>query len=245
MGSIDVRILRNSELLARAAAELLERCIRRQLGQAGHCVVALTGGGTPAETYRLLSRTTLPWTAISVFQTDERPCESEPKDRSATVIEENLIGPAGVPASNWYRMPIAPTIPLDEAAKEYGRRLLALRSSGAPDIALLGLGEDGHTASIFAGSAWAEAAATVAVTGPYRGQLRMTLTPAALLGCGARIMLASGATKRRAVADLLAGSDPSSPAAHILGRDGHLLLDEAAAGPGAGPPFAAGVIDGP
>lgn len=191
--------------------------------------MALAGGRTPAETYRILGAMRLPWHAVFVFQTDERLFEADPERRTAAVIETFLIRPSGIPSRNWYSMPAAPTIPLPNASRQYASRLLAHRPDGRPDVVVLGLGDDGHTASLFASSGSAmETTAPVALSEASPGDLRMTLTLAALRGAVSRLMLATGDQKSRAVAELTERRVGFSAASRILESGGQLLIDAAA-----------------
>ncbi|OKI46323.1 hypothetical protein A6A29_29800 [Streptomyces sp. TSRI0281] len=176
----------------------------------------------------MLAGAGLDWGAVHIVQTDERVTGVR-SETSAAVIEDNLVRPARIPASRWHPMPGITGDDLARSAADYARTLGGLGGDGTPDIVLLGLGEDGHTASLFEGDTAAETAERVAVTMPYQGTVRLTLGAGLLAGARTRIVLAAGKAKAQAVSRLLNGDVPAGdPAARILGEDGMLFVDHEA-----------------
>ncbi|MEU6153000.1 6-phosphogluconolactonase [Actinosynnema sp. NPDC047251] len=215
--------------MATAVADLITRRVSDVLRERGTCLLALSGGSTPARAYRLLAGAGVDWDAVHVVQTDERVTDDRPAT-SAAVIEDNLITPAGVSPSRWHPMPTA-AHDLLGAVDRYAALLAGLTPGGVPDIALLGLGEDGHTASLFAGDPAVDDPAPVVVTQPYQGTVRVSMAVHLLASVPTRVVLAAGAAKARAVARLRGGEVPDTdPAARVLGVDGELFADQAAAG---------------
>lgn len=217
--------VRDQDELARTAAAVVRDAIGRTLQKQDRCVLALTGGSTPAAGYRLLSTFDLPWERIHVVQTDDHIEPQRGTGPAWQVIETSLLDPCGTPRINRHAMPVRAPGDRAAAAEAYGRSVRALLHGARPDVVVLGLGEDGHTASIFPESAAAFAAEPVAVvTGPYRGKLRMTLTLPVLASARCRIMLVSGVAKSAAVARVLAGRHPDVRAASAFLRDGGTLV---------------------
>ncbi|MGC0417099.1 6-phosphogluconolactonase [Embleya sp. AB8] len=229
------RNLRTADELADVAAAQLRSWIRHTSRRKGSCVLALAGGSTPAATYRLLAAGELPLDRLHIVQTDER-VSTDPAGTAASVIEANLIGPAAIPADHWHPLWLPPEHDPDAAAATYGRTLIRLRPAGVPDIAVLGLGTDGHTASLFGECPPPADAGPVAAVGPYQGSIRVTLTSRVLRRAEHRMVLASGPGKAPAVARLLSGATTAADtAATVLDPDGLLLTDHAAARPGPEP----------
>ncbi|HWH00249.1 MAG TPA: 6-phosphogluconolactonase, partial [Pilimelia sp.] len=194
-----------AEELADFAARRISEALSTLRALSGHCLLALTGGSTPGLTYRRLATMPIDWSHIDIIQTDERL--GVPRDAtSAAVIERELIGPAGVPAERWHRMPHEsdPAV----GARRYAALLRRLAPTGHPDVVVLGLGEDGHTASLFTDPV--QTSDPVIITGPYGGALRMSLDTATIAAASVRIMLAAGSGKARAVRQL-AGAAPVDP----------------------------------
>jgi 6-phosphogluconolactonase/glucosamine-6-phosphate isomerase/deaminase len=159
------------------------------------------------------------WASVQVFQVDERVAPDGDPDRNLTHLRESL---RGVPAEI-VPMPVNDD-DLDAAARAYAARL-----PDRFDLVHLGLGPDGHTASLVPGDPVLEVTdRLVGVTRPYQGHRRMTLTYPALARADEILWLISGADKRDALARLLA-PDPSIPAGRVEARHSTVLADEAAA----------------
>lgn len=234
------RIFHDAASLARPAGEALRAAVR-SASREGRCAgLALAGGSTPGAIYRTLSgeyRARIDWRAIEVFFGDERAVPGDHPDSNWRMARESLLDPAGVPSERVHPLP-AWESDLDGAAAAYESELLALlphSPEGFPvlDLVWLGVGEDGHTASLFPGSdALEESRRSVVPTTSPDGQPRMTLTFAALDAARHVQFLVTGRRKARVVEQALAG-DPDIPAARVRPRRGRVewLLDrEAAAG---------------
>src|SRR5688572_17688070 len=166
--------------------------------------LGLSGGRTPVELYRVLARpeTGLDWRGVELFFADERAVPPTDPESNYWMVRKVLIEPAGIAPEQVHRMP-AEREDLEAAAREY-ERLLA-----APlDLLILGVGEDGHIASIFPGSMLvAERRRRVAAVleGPKPPPRRLTVTPRTIAEAVAVDVLATGAEKARAVAQALEG----------------------------------------
>ncbi len=173
----------------------------------------------------LLIAEDIPWSAIRVFQVDERKAPKGDAARNATSLEAILMR-SPLPASHFHPMPVDDE---DEAraCADYARAIDDHCRKGRLDLVQLGLGQDGHSASWLPGSEAPKRA--VAFTRAYLGYRRMTLGEAAVNRARQRLWLITGKRKRAMTARLRAG-DPTIPAGRIEGKDSIVFADEAAAG---------------
>jgi 6-phosphogluconolactonase len=206
--------------------------------------VALAGGSTPRALYRLLAdekgpyRTRVPWESTHVFFGDERMVPPDDPDSNARMAFESLLRHVPVPEEQVHRIRGENPDP-DRAAEEYEEMLrstfrLAPRERPRFDLVLLGLGADGHTASLFPGDRALAENDRLAVPSiaPVPPRSRVTLTLPVLNAASSVLFLVSGGTKAPAVQRVRRGED--LPAARVRPGDGALLwlCDRAAAGPG-------------
>jgi len=212
------------------AAERIARVVRDAVTERGRCALAVSGGTTPWRALRALSGEDLPWDRVHLFQVDERVAPFGDPERNYSGLREALIDRIAIPPANVHPMPVEEE-DLDEGARRY--ESILRRVAGTPpvlDLVQLGLGEDGHTASLFQGDPALQAIdSDAAVTGPYKGRRRMTLTFPAIDRARRILWLVTGAGKAAALERLLAG-DRSIPAGRILRRRAVLIADAAAAG---------------
>ena len=171
-----------------------------------------------------LSASDVDWSSVHVFQVDERVAPDEHPDRNLTLIERDLPD-----AATMHAMPVTDR-DVDAAAARYERELVSV--CGKPpvlDVVHLGLGPDGHTASLLPGEPVLDVRdRAVAVTGEAAGYRRMTLTYPALDAARLIVFVVSGAEKADALARVLDG-DESAPAARLRARDVRTIADTAAA----------------
>ena len=222
--SASVRVLPTLEILAAQAAVYVGGVIRETCARRGRCRIALAGGSTPAPVYRLLAEEPLAWEQVELFLGDERCVPPDDPASNARMVRETLLENLPQPGPRFHDLPRAAEEP-EEAARAYSALL-----AEPLDLVLLGIGQDGHTASLFPDSpALGEERAAVVTTGPKPPNPRITLTPSVLLGAGVRVVLAAGADKARPVARALdPRTDPHAiPAA--FARDGMWFLDREAA----------------
>ena len=197
----------------------------------GWASIALAGGETPRPVYQRLAAMTLPWNKIDVFFGDERAVPPEHRDSNYHMVAESLLDPAGVPMARRHRMP-ADAADRSSAAAEYAE-LLPERL----DLLVLGVGRDGHTASLFPGSravqeTWQR---VVPSESPVPPTQRMTITPPVIAAARACLVLARGRDKAAAVARALQGRDDPEQCPAQLARAGVWLLDDDAAAGLVGP----------
>lgn len=204
--------------LAVAAAEYVADRARRAVVQRGVCNLAVSGGRTPVAMFRELVRCDVPWESMVIFQVDERIAPLGDSDRNLTMLRETLEGVRAVIES----MPVDDPDP-DEAARLYAA-LLPERF----DLVHLGLGTDGHTASLVPGDPALEIDdCLVAVTNPYQGRRRLTFTYRALSRADDFLWLVSGVEKRAALSMLL-DADHSIPAGRVTGSHSLIMTERAA-----------------
>ena len=225
---LNVEVSRTGDDVAVAAgAHIAGRAGAAVSGHGSFCV-ALSGGRTPWRMLEHLVDLDLPWAAVHVFQTDEREAPDGDPDRNATRLAA-ILGDSGLPGANLHLMPVAGG-DLHRACDSYAQIIARHGRSGRLDLVHLGLGEDGHTASLVPGDPVLEVAdRDVAVAGPYRGRRRMTLTYPAIDRAAERMWVVTGASKAAALVRLRAG-DATIPAGRVSRRDSIVFADEAAAG---------------
>jgi 6-phosphogluconolactonase len=211
-------VLPDAASLAKRGATLVAERARAAVLGAGRFTFAVSGGKTPWAMFAELASEDMPWEHTVIFQVDERVAPDGDPDRNLTNLRQALgQSPAQVVA-----MPVNDP-DLDAASAAYGE-LLPERF----DLVHLGLGPDGHTASLVPGDPVLEVTdRLVALTQPYQGHQRMTLTYPALARADQIVWLISGADKREALARLLAG-DPTIPAGRVEAARSTILADEAA-----------------
>ena len=197
-----LRVLADAEAVARAAAEFLGDQISRCVAAKGECHVALPGGSTPARCLELLSGMDLPWRSIHWYLGDERCYPVAHPERNDSMIERQLWSRIDAPAEN--RHPIPAEMGPAEAAGLYDALINRLDRL---DIVMLGIGEDGHTASLFPGNrALEDSAAVVAVyDAPKPPPERVSLGLNTIQSADRRIVLVSGSSKRAAMNALRQG----------------------------------------
>ena len=197
----------------------------------GRFIMAVSGGQTPWMMLRALSNQDMPWEKVYVVQADERVAPAGHPDRNLTHLRDSLLTHAPLPMDHIYAMPVE-AADLEAAAAQYAARLQEI--AGLPpvlDLVHLGLGPDGHTASLVPGDAVLDATDTdVALTGLYQGRRRMTLTYPILNRSRCILWLVTGSEKVGMLARLRDG-DLSIPAGLVHREQAIVLADRAAAGP--------------
>lgn len=210
------------EALPREAAAWLARALKDALAARPRASFALSGGSTPIPIHRALAGLDVPWERVDFFFADERFVPPDSPDSNYRMARETLLQPVGAKDSQVFRMPGERT-DYEAAARDYEAKLPA-----ALDVVLLGMGEDGHTASLFPGNPALEEKTrrVLSVVGPKPPPHRMTLTLPALLSARAVLGVTTGAGKRDAVRRVFAGE--ALPAARVT--NAQWMLDRAAAG---------------
>lgn len=225
------RVFRDPAAVARAAAQTVAAAAARAIAGRGVFRIGLSGGRTPELLYRLLAspefRDRVDWPRVHALFADERDAPPTEPESNYWWIRKLLLERVGVPPGSVHRMK-ADAVDLDQAARDYEPAV-----SEPIDLLVLGLGEDGHTASLFPGSPLLEEGGRrVAAVhdSPEPPPRRITLTPRAIAEAREVLVLATGAGKASAVGRALAREGETRACPARLLRDGEWLLDEAAAG---------------
>jgi 6-phosphogluconolactonase len=227
---MNVEVLADADTVAREAAKFIAAEARSAVAERGRFVMAVSGGHTPWQMLRALAKEKVPWENVHVVQVDERVAPAGDPDRNLTHLRESLLEHAPLRPEQIYAMPVE-SPDLEAGAKRYARTLQEI--AGSPpvlDLAHLGLGPDGHTASLVPGDPVLNVAdADVALTGVYQGRRRMTLTYPMLNRSRRVLWLVTGNDKVDALARLREG-DTSIPGGRIQRDQAVVLADQAAAG---------------
>jgi 6-phosphogluconolactonase len=235
----DVRVFADLNELSLRAAEVAVRTIGDSVRDTGRCSLVLSGGATPRTLYGLFASTfrrQVPWKHVHIFWGDERYVAPHDSDSNYRMARETLLDHVPCPAANIHSMSTHFRSP-DEAAQDYERTLRNYFGSKSPhfDLILLGLGEEGHTASLFPGSpALGERTRwVVAVKTPADPPSRLTLTLPVLTEAATTYFLVAGSKKADVLKQVLTGiPDPNTyPAAGVRSTEGTLIwcVDQEAA----------------
>jgi len=225
---IGIELLPDPAAAARRAAAFICAHAHQALRERGRCLLALSGGTTPLPMFAALAREQPGWDRIDLLQVDERAAPAGSPDRNWTHIGRELAAPAGLPAGRLHPMPVEGA-DLASAAAAYAATLADL--AGTPpvlDLVHLGLGPDGHTASLFPGDPTpAIEDRWVAATPAHHGHRRMTLTLPVLAAARSVLWLVCGADKAAMLARLVA-ADPAIPAGRVAQARARIIADAAA-----------------
>jgi len=225
-----LEVFDDADAVARAAAATIAADARDAVAARGRFIMAVSGGHTPWAMLRALANETVPWVKVHVFQIDERIAPAGDPDRNLTHLRASLLEHAPLPPEQIYPMPVGSS-DLEAAAKQYAQTLQQVAGSPAVlDLAHLGMGPDGHTASLVPGDPVLDIAdADVGLTGVYMGRRRMTLTYPVINRSRRILWLMTGAEKLTMLSRLLEG-DTTIPAGRISRDQAVILADRGAAG---------------
>ncbi len=233
-----ITTLADTEAVARRAAMDISRHLARVREERGTAHLALSGGFTPARTYELLAQELRDWDGVEIWFVDERCVSPDDEQSNYRLAREALIEPAGIPDQRVHRM-------LGEMGPQAGAQLYAIELSinvpcaenGMPtlDLCVLGIGADGHVASLFPGapalSATAEQVCLGVEDSPKPPPQRITLTLAVLRAARRCVLIATGAEKRAAIAAMLGDPAESVPASLLARERLAVIVDDEASPP--------------
>ena len=226
----EIKIATDAATLAREAAQEFHRLAEAAVQERGRFSVALSGGNTPRSVYSLLAseHNQLPWGRIHIFFGDERHVPPDHPDSNFRMASESLLSKVPIPEKNIHR--IHAELDAETAAGEYDQQLrdfFHLVNHDWPrfDLIFLGIGEDGHTASLFPGSkALSEESCRVAANWVEKFKtFRITLTFPVLNHAAEVVFLVSGASKAQILSEILRPGAQKYPAQSIQPENGRLL----------------------
>ncbi len=224
-----IETLADADAVARAGAALTAEEARGAVAARGRFVVAFSGGHTPWQMLRALADEKMPWPAVQVVQVDERVAPAGDSDRNLTHLRDSLLAHCPLRPEQVHPMPVA-SADLEAASLDYPLTLRKLTGSPAVlDLVHLGLGPDGHTASLVPADPVLDVTARdVATTGVYQGRRRMTLTFPMLNRARRIVWLVTGRDKAEMLARL-SKADAAIPAGRIQQDAAVVLADREAA----------------
>jgi len=227
---LKIEVLADAESVARRAAALIAADARSATELRGRFVMAVSGGRTPWIMLRALASETVPWQAVHIVQVDERVAPAGDPDRNLTHLQASLLDAVPLRPQQIHPMHVESS-DLEAAAKQYAQTLNEIAGSPAVlDLVHLGLGPDGHTASLVPGDPVLEITNTdVSLTGIYQGRRRMTLTYPVINRARHILWVVTGAEKVEMLTRLR-NADASIPAGRVRSQDAMVLADSAAAG---------------
>jgi 6-phosphogluconolactonase len=222
---MNIKVLRNADEVANEAARIIAGMAREKVAAGGKFVMAVSGGRTPWLMLRALGSEDVPWESIHVVQVDERVAPSGHQDRNLTHLRESLLEHSPLKETNIHPMPVE-SEDLESAAAAYASTLRKI--AGTPpllDLVHLGLGSDGHTASLVPGDPVLKVDnEDVAITGIYQGRQRMTLTYPAINRARYILWIITG-TEKIQMLKCLINADGSIPAGLIFRNQAIILTD--------------------
>jgi 6-phosphogluconolactonase len=225
---MDLKVFDDADAAAQAAALQIAADARDAVAARGRFVLAVSGGKTPWIMLRALGAENVPWPSVHIVQVDERIAPAGNPDRNLTHLSESLLGHSPLRPEQIHAMPVE-SADLDAAAHQYAETLESL--CGSPpvlDLIHLGLGPDGHTASLVPKDPVLDITnADVALTGVYQNRRRMTLTYPVLNRARHILWLATGAEKAPMLPRLLS-ADPTIPAGRVRQDRAVVIADRAA-----------------
>jgi len=227
---VDFEVLNDPDAVAKRAAAVIVAVAHDAITARSKFAIAVSGGRAPWVMLRELANEPLPWDKVHIFQVDERVAPAGDPDRNLTHLRESFLDRASFPKENLHAMPVLDD-DLESGAEQYSRTLQT--TAGTPpvlDLVHLGLGPDGHTASLIPGDPVLDIIdRDVATTGVYQGRRRMTLTYPILNRSRKILWLITGADKKSPL-EKMRNADASIPAGRIRQDQALILADRSAAG---------------
>jgi 6-phosphogluconolactonase len=229
--SVHVEVLGDRAALVERARALVVEQIKMAIAERGQCYIALAGGSTPKPLYEALAKETLPWPNLHIFWGDERYVPIDHPDSNAGMAKAAWLDQVAIPSEHIYPVPTADTTP-SAAADQYQTTLETVMGS-APifDVVLLGMGDDGHTASLFPHTPALAVSDRWITVGNKGDDPRITFTVPLINQSRCVMFLVSGANKQTALEAVFAETaDSQQYPSRLIQPQGELwwLMDEAA-----------------
>ena len=200
-----VKIVPDRQVLIAQASALIITKIQAAIAEKGICTIALAGGSTPKPIYETIAQASLPWNKIHVFWGDERYVPPTHPDSNYLMTKEAWLNKVDLPASNIHPIPTDGDNPQADAEK-HNQELLDFfeMADGIPcfDLILLGMGDDGHTASLFPNTPALQVCDRLVTVGNKGDNLRITFTVPLINKANCVIFVVSGANKQQALAEV-------------------------------------------
>ncbi len=223
-----VALAKAPETVAGLASHVLQTPVNGAIRRHGHCNLVLAGGSTPRAVYERLATCDIDWSRVSVWFGDERCVPPDHPSSNFRMAKESLLSRVPIPASQVHR--IRGELPPEQAAAEYA----ALLADARLDIVLLGMGDDGHTASLFPGGPELDSDERVVVTrSPIPPTDRVSMTLRTINEARFVLFLVSGGAKAARIAEVFEqrrSGNPVLPSARVepVSRELIWMMDEAA-----------------
>jgi len=231
-----VEVLPDLEGLIQRSLEITLGEINNAIAKRGQCTLALAGGGTPKPLYEAMATQTLPWEKIHIFWGDERYVPADHPDSNQRMARQALLDRVDIPAANLHPMPTDEADPAASAQQyeQHLQRFFAINPGEFPtlDLIFLGIGNDGHTASLFPHTEALHVRNRLITVGNKDGQPRITFTAPLINQSRCVMFLVSGASKRSALGQIFASqAEATDYPARLIQPSGKLLwlLDQPAA----------------
>jgi 6-phosphogluconolactonase len=227
---------------AQEACARITKAIQDAIRDRGIATIALSGGSSPIDAYRCLAKQTIDWNKVHVYWVDERAVPPTHERSNYAQAKKALLDPAGIPEPNIHRMH-GEAADLEAAAQQYETELrdtVKSKLGGLPslDVVVLGIGEDGHTASLFPGERTVHVTDKLVAAVPAKGEreARLTLTPPVLENARSSVVIVTGKSKHPALERIWAtnGDLEETPGRVIRNFRGSIcwVIDRAAGGMG-------------
>lgn len=230
-----VEVLPDESALIERSRDIMLEKINTAIAERGLCTIALSGGSTPKPLYEALSRQQLPWDKIHIFWGDERYVPPDDPESNQLMARTAWLDRVAIPEGNIHPMPTDEADPAVAASKHEQELQLFFQVPAGEfpvfDIILLGIGDDGHTASLFPHTETLKVSDRLVTVGNKDGQSRITFTYTLINQARYVIFVVAGATKQAALAQIFApDGDASTYPSRLIQPQGELwwLLDRAA-----------------
>lgn len=226
---MEIRTFQSSNEVATEAALYIADRIRESVAKKGFFTMAVSGGRTPWQMIKELAKEELPWEKVFLFQVDERVAPDGHADRNLTQLFNSIQGTPLVTRLNIFPMHVIAE-DLEEACDQYAENIKLITETGKLDLIHLGIGTDGHTASLIPGDAVLDVQdqAVARTSNPYQGRDRMTLTYPLINQAEKILWIITGKEKAEMLSRLIS-QDPTIPAGNVSQSRAIILTEESAA----------------